>query len=109
MKNYFVLFILFWSIQASAQSWTKQYDFVDDCVCGLAKVSKDGKFGYVTKSGELVVPLVYDEALTFSEGRAGVRKGNKWGYLDSTGKVVVEPMYEEVSSFHDSIACVKKK
>ena len=89
MKKYFIP-LLFIAVSLQGQSWTKQYDFVDDCVCGLAKVSKNDKFGYVNQEGKLIVPLEYDEALAFSEGLAAVKKGNRWGYLDSTGKVIAE-------------------
>lgn len=108
MKKYF-LPLIFMVSTAGAQQWAKQYDFVDDCVCGLAKVSKDGKIGYVTSDGKLVVPLEYDEAITFSEGLAAVRKNTKWGYLDSTGKVVMEPKYEDAASFHEGMAAVRKE
>ena len=57
-----------------AQQWTRQYDMVDECSCGLAPVTKDGKHGFVTKEGKLVVPLVYEDALHYNEGVAAVKK-----------------------------------
>src|SRR5678810_1209007 len=86
----FILFFssIWLSVAGSAQSWAKQYDFVDECSCGLALVSKDGKRGFVTKEGKLVIPVIYDDALHFTEGMAAVKKDGKWGYLDSTGKAV---------------------
>ena len=108
MKKYFLIFLFLGFSSAEAQDWAKQYDYVDDCICGLAKVSKANKYGYVDQKGNLIVPLIYDEALTFNEGKAAVKKENRWGYLDNTGKVVVEPYYEDAGSFHDSLAYVKK-
>lgn len=107
MKKYFIP-LLFAAATLNAQQWAKQYDFVDDCVCGLAKVSKDGKFGFVNSEGKLIVALEYDEALAFNEGLSAVKKGNKWGYLDSTGKVVSATVYEDAASFHEGLAAVRK-
>jgi len=47
------------SLQSSySQSWTKQYDHMDDCVCGLSLVGKGDKHGYADKDGKLIVPLI---------------------------------------------------
>ena len=51
-------------------------------------------YGYIDKTGSLVVPLQYDTAFDFSEGLAGVRKNNKTGYIDKTGKVVIPLEYD---------------
>jgi hypothetical protein len=107
MKNYIFLLLLL-PLGTFAQPWARQYDFVDDCICGMAKVSKAGKFGYVDRQGKLVVPLEYDEALTFSEGLAAVCKGGRWGFIDSTGIIRVAPCYEDAASFHEGLAAVKK-
>jgi len=48
MKKYF-LPLIFLAVAANAQQWAKQYDFVDDCICGMAKVGKNGKFGFVNQ------------------------------------------------------------
>ena len=95
MKKYLILFMLFIALDTTAQSWAKEYDYVDEFAFGLAKVSKGTKFGYVNRKGELVVQLIYDEAMTLREGKATVRKDNKWGYIDSTGKEVEAFKYED--------------
>ena len=89
--------MLFIAIDATAQNWTKLYDYVDEFAFGLAKVTKGDKAGFVNAKGEVIVPLIYDEAMTFREGKATVRIDNKWGYLDSTGKLIEELKYEEIS------------
>jgi len=109
MKYIQLSLLLFFCSGIQAQSWTKQYDYVDNCICGLSKVSKGNLYGYVDKEGKLVVPLIYDDAISFSEGFAAVHKNGKWGFIDSTGKVVAEPQYEEVSSFYEGMAAVRKQ
>ncbi len=56
---------------------------------------KDGKWGFVNQSGEIVVEPKYDMATEVNEyGYAGVLKGGKWGIVDSKGNILVEPKYE---------------
>ncbi|MBK8953170.1 MAG: WG repeat-containing protein [Chitinophagaceae bacterium] len=108
MKYIFFLIGLIFTLSGYSQSWTKQYDYVDECSCGLSLVGKGDKKGFVNKEGTLVIPLIYDEALTFAEGYAAVKKDGKWGYLDSTGKVFIEPLYTEAMSFYNGKAVVSK-
>lgn len=108
MKRYFVLALLLPTMLVQSQNWAKQYDYVDDCICGLAKVNKDGKFGYVDLKGNLVIPLIYQDAMTFNEGYAAVKLDNKWGFVDSTGKVIIGPEYEEAGSFFQNLSSVRK-
>ena len=86
MKYSLLLGAFFFSMAGYGQVWAKEYDHVDDCVCGLSQVAKGDKYGFVNKDGKLIIPLIYDEALTFSEGFVAVKQNGKWGYLDSTGK-----------------------
>ena len=108
MKKYLLAFLLLVGTCIHGQAWTKLYDYVDDCICGLAKVNKDGKIGYVDQKGVLIVPLIYDEGMAFNEGYVTVRLDKKWGFLDSTGKVIIEPEYEETTSFYEGFASVRK-
>jgi hypothetical protein len=56
---------------------------------GLCAVRIGDKWGYIDKTGKVVIPAEYDSAGTFSEGLACVRKGLKVGYVDKTGRVVI--------------------
>ncbi len=57
---------------------------------------EDGKFGYATRSGKVVVPATFDECGSFTYGFAPVRRGSEWGIIDSDGKWVLEPSYSEI-------------
>lgn len=54
----------------------------------------DGKFGFMDKTGKIVITPVYAEVADFSEGLAkalkfnSARGVNKFGYIDKTGKEV---------------------
>lgn len=107
MKKYYLLICLFaTSLYAVAQPWAKSYDRVDACDCGLALVKKDGKFGFVTEQGKVVIPLIYDEALAFNEDHAAIAIGGKWGFIDKTGKEVIPYRYNYATSFAEGVARV---
>lgn len=108
MKKLLVLLFFFPVLGTYAQKWEKNYDFVDNCICGLSKVKKNDKVGYVNKEGVEVVKLQYDEGLTFKEGYAAVRKGDRWLYIDSTGKAITEAIFEDAVSFSNGLAAVSK-
>ncbi|WP_435932419.1 WG repeat-containing protein [Moraxella bovoculi] len=65
------------------------YDYVRCLKDGLAIAKKNNKYGYVDKTGKVVVPIQYDETWFFSEGLAGVKQNGKWGFIDKTGEVVI--------------------
>lgn len=56
---------------------------------GLCAVRIGDKWGYIDKTGTVVIPAQYDSAGVFSEGLACVRKGKKVGYIDKSGKVKI--------------------
>jgi WG containing repeat len=108
MKKLLVLLLFFPVLGSYSQKWEKNYDYVDNCVCGLSKVQKDGKVGYVDKAGVVVIKLQYDEGMTSREGYVAVRIGSKWQYLDSLGKAITEPLYDNAVSFSNGMAAVSK-
>ena len=91
-----------------AQKWAKNFDYVDQCICGLSKIGKDNKVGYAVINGKIVIPVIYDEGLTFSEGYTAVRIKNTWIYLDSTGKQISDAQYEDAANFHNGRSAVMK-
>ena len=108
MKKILMLVMLFPALNSFSQKWEKNYEFVDDCVCGLAKVKKDGLIGYVNKSGVEVIKPQYADGLTFNEGYTAVKDGTKWLYFDSTGKKITEAIFDDANSFSNSMAAVSK-
>ncbi len=68
---------------------------------GLAAVRLGGKWGFVDKAGQEVVPCRYDEVRDFEYGgpMAAVQLGGKWGFVDEEGQEVVPCRYDEVRDF----------
>jgi hypothetical protein len=52
-----------------------------------------GPWGYIDKTGKVIVPLQFDWAEPFSEGLAAVSLNKKFGYIDNTGRFVIAPQY----------------
>ena len=84
------------------------YDDIDCLSDGLAKVKRDGKYGFIDQTGKVVIPLNYDWAWWFSEGLASVKRNGKWGFIDNTGKVVIPLNYDDTWYFTEGLAAVKQ-
>ena len=66
------------------------------------------KYGFIDKSGKVVIEPQFDDAEDFSEGLAQVGKDGKWGFIDKSGKVVIEPQYDYVGDFSEGLAKVRR-
>ncbi|MCC6274370.1 MAG: WG repeat-containing protein [Leptospiraceae bacterium] len=59
---------------------------------GLVGVKIDGKYGFIDKTGEIVILSQFDGIWSdyrglFFEGLASIKIGNKYGFIDKTGKL----------------------
>ncbi len=72
----------------------------------LAAVLLKNKYGYIDRSGDLVIGFNLDAAEPFSEGLAQVKVGSKWGYIDTKGCLVIEPQFDNCSPFTEGLAYV---
>ena len=82
------------------------YDDIDCLSEGLAVVKRDGKYGFIDNTGQVVIPPKYDLAWDFSEGLARVSQNGKAGFIDNTGKVVIPLKYDKADSFYNGVAGV---
>ena len=79
------------------------------------KRAGDGKWGYIDRTGKVIIDPQFDAARDFSEGLAWVGKGGKYFFINGAGKIVIDsheklgnPIYDFVSDFtKGGIACVK--
>jgi len=55
------------------------------------------KYGFVDKTGKIVIPPQFDEVWSFSEGLCGVRIDKKYGFIDKTGNIVISCQFDDVS------------
>lgn len=72
------------------------YSGAGDFSEGLAPVQiADGKWGYINKRNELVIPAEFDRAYGFADGLAGVLIGDKRGFITPDGKLVAAPQFDD--------------
>jgi hypothetical protein len=91
------------------QMWRNVKYFQD----GLAPVeTQDEKWGFVDKTGKVVIPCQYYSVDWFAEGLAAVSKSVdnwlKYGFIDKTGKEVIPFKYRTAYSFSEGLAPVSE-
>ncbi len=102
-----------WQFSAPDGQWMFSVNDSIGFVEGMAMVyekNSEGEplYGYVDKTGTLVVPCQYLNAYAFSEGLAAVYNSNTGrGYIDKTGKVVIPCQYTDAGDFVDGWALVR--
>ena len=68
----------------------------------------NGKWGFVDKHFQFVIPPQFDWVYEFSEGRAEVTINDKSGFIDTSGKIVVPLKYDMVWGFQNGLALVRR-
>lgn len=77
-------------------------DFEDARVFASAKpaaVKINGKWGFISRTGEMVIEPRFEEAQSFCIGYAPFCKDGKWGCIDENGIVVIEPTFDYMQPF----------
>lgn len=68
---------------------------------GRVLVNRGYYSGSIDFKGNVIVPLVYDDASgEFEAGLAGVSRNGKWGYIDPNGKVTIPFRFDKAGSFY---------
>ena len=84
-----------------------QFISAGDFGSGMAPVRiNSNQFGYLNKSGPLVIPEQFDVAETFREDRAAVFIDGKWTFIDTEGNQITSPKFDEVEPFFNGLAKV---
>ena len=73
----------------------------------LLPVKYGNTYGYIDRSGKVVVPLVYRRVGCYEGGVAVVADTNgNWGYIDNAGRYVVKPTYSYAATYSEGVAWV---
>lgn len=87
---------------------TIKFEFVDDFSDGLAAMKRQGLYGYIDYSGDIIIPPKYEEARPFSQGLAAVKnKEGMFGYINSHDKLIIPFELQEAGKFVRGVARVK--
>lgn len=89
------------------------FDYIDNFKEGLARVYKAGYgYGYIDAKMKFVIPMQYDDAEDFNDGKARVNRGGTWFFIDKKGKETpIEQKnnntnYQEVCEFSEGLCRV---
>ncbi|MGI8668955.1 MAG: WG repeat-containing protein [Aridibacter sp.] len=75
---------------------------------GLAKISVNGKVGFINTKGEIVIQPKLKDAGYFSENLAPFEsKNGKWGFINKNGEIVIKPRFGWALSFSEGLALVQ--
>jgi hypothetical protein len=73
----------------------------------LFRVQRHGKWGYMTRSGRIVIKPQFTDAEDFFNGLAAAELGEKWGYLKESGEFAIPPQFDGAMNFEGERASVK--
>ena len=85
----------------------KRYERVTMFSEGLAAVRIDGLFGYIDKTGKVVIEPRFDVAGPFHEGFAEILVGQKTGVVARNGDIVLQPQFKRSIPLNDDIILVQ--
>lgn len=72
---------------------------------GLVMVRQGDRKGFVRRNGDVVIPIVYEDAESFfSHDMVRVKLYGKWGYLNRKGDVVIPIIYDDAGNFKNGRA-----
>lgn len=85
-------------------------DYISCPYEGFSHAEKGNKAGFVDLSGNLIIPLIYDDADLFSDGLAKVKKDGKTFFINYQGDIAIHipNNIEVMSEFKEGFVVVKK-
>lgn len=72
----------------------------------LFPVERNEKWGFIDRTGKIIIPLQFDSANDFHEGLALVTAKGKKLFIDEAGGVVITPQFDIVHDFSEGVAAV---
>jgi hypothetical protein len=75
----------------------------------LFPIREGRQFGFINRSGTVVIPPQYDAVNEFHEGLARVYLGSQAGYIDTKGKLVIPAKWSTAGDFEQGRALVSNE
>ncbi len=70
-------------------------------------IQEDGKYGYIDKTGKVIIKPQFQNTMGFNEGLAATKMDGKYGYIDTKGNWVIKPQFEFTYMFSDGLAMIR--
>jgi len=88
-----------------------EYDYLGSLSEGLMNFQQDKKMGFLDKANKIIIPAMYYDFSSFSDGFAPVQvsENGKYGYIDKDNKLVIAAEYEDANPFYGGFTSVAKK
>src|SRR5438034_549366 len=67
----------------------------------LYRIQENGKWGYMNRGGNVVIPPQFEHAEDFFDHKAVVSLEGKTGYIDESGTWQIEPKFSSASRFNN--------
>lgn len=94
------------------QGFDWRFDNVGRFYDDRARVENNDKYGFVDKTGNVIIPLIYDDTRVYNEGYVIAAKeinGKRlWGCLDVNGTCVIPFIYDDLSDIQNGFALAQK-
>lgn len=74
----------------------------------LHPIIEEGKVGYISTKGRVVIKPQFENGRKFSEGLAAVRIKGKWGYVNKLGQIIIQPKYSGAAPFREDRSFVQE-
>lgn len=75
----------------------------------LSKVCKNGKYGYIDRKNQEVIPLDYDSVTTINFNKIGVLRNGKWGIVNVHNQLIIDFKYDFAICIAENIYYVGKE
>jgi len=75
---------------------------------GASIFPRGAKWGFIDKTGAVVIKPQFQEVGSFSNGLAPAKSNNKWGLIDKSGAFVIKPQFQEIQPFSNGAAPAKR-
>ena len=72
----------------------------------LFAVPHNNRWGFMDRSGRVVIRPQFQMVSEFHEGLAAVQTGNHWGFIDEKGKMIIPAKFYNVADFHEGLCAV---
>lgn len=80
------------------------FDIITDD--GLLAFESGGKWGFVDRTGKIVIEPQYDSARSFSHGMAAISINGEWGFIDTDNNIAIDCQFAGADYFNQDGSCL---